>query len=197
MLKRLFDICASGMGLVLLSPALCVIALLIKRDSPGPVFFLQRRVGRNGEVFRIFKFRTMRFEESGRGAEITVKDDARITGLGSILRHHKLDELPQLINVLRGDMSLVGPRPEVPFYVAKWDEKTRTIVLSVRPGMTDLASVEFRNESVLLEASENPERKYLDEIMPRKNMLTVFYVENWSWWLDIKILGKTLLAIIR
>lgn len=195
--KRLFDVGASAVGLVVLSPALWAIALLIKLDSPGPVLFWQSRVGRNGQVFRMCKFRTMSSEGSLTGPELTVRDDARITRLGSTLRHYKLDELPQLINVLRGDMSLVGPRPEVPFYVDKWDERTRAIVLSVRPGMTDLASIEFRNESELLEASEDPEQKYLEEIVPKKNNLTVYYVENRSLWLDVKILGRTFLAIFR
>ena len=194
--KRPIDIGASGVGLLLLSPVLGVIALLIKLGSPGPVFFRQKRVGRKGEAFQIFKFRTMRSEVSGQGPELTVRDDARITQIGTTLRHYKLDELPQLINVLLGDMSLVGPRPEVPRYVDKWDERTRSILLSVRPGMTDLASIEFRNESALLEASEDPERRYLDEIAPLKNRLAVRYVQNWSLWLDIKILFKTFAAIL-
>lgn len=197
MVKRLFDIGASCVGLVLLCPVLCVIALLVKLDSPGSVFFRQKRVGRKGQVFHIYKFRTMRPDKPGKGPELTVRDDARITRIGTTLRHYKFDELPQLINVLTGDMSLVGPRPEVPTYVDTWDDRTKTVVLSVRPGMTDLASIEFRNESALLEASEDPERKYLDEIAPMKSKLAVLYVENWSMWLDIKILYRTFLAILR
>jgi lipopolysaccharide/colanic/teichoic acid biosynthesis glycosyltransferase len=197
MVKRSFDIAASLMGLVLLSPVLCVIALLVKLDSRGPVFFRQQRVGRNGRTFRIYKFRTMRSETSGKSLELTVRDDPRITGTGKLLRHYKLDELPQLINVLVGEMSVVGPRPEVPRYVEKWEDSIRTIVLSVRPGLTDLASIEFRNESALLAASENPERKYLDEIAPAKNRLAVRYVENCGFWLDIKIICRTLVAILR
>jgi lipopolysaccharide/colanic/teichoic acid biosynthesis glycosyltransferase len=197
MVKRFFDILASSLALVLLSPVLCVVALLVKLDSPGPVFFLQERVGRNGRVFRIFKFRTMRSEVSGKGSELTVKDDPRITQVGAILRRYKLDELPQLLNVLFGQMSLVGPRPEVPRYVDMWDQRVKSILLSVRPGLTDLASLEFRNESALLDASEDPQRKYLDEIAPAKNKLAVQYVENRSFWLDVKIICRTLMAIFR
>jgi lipopolysaccharide/colanic/teichoic acid biosynthesis glycosyltransferase len=195
--KRLFDVVASGVGLLVLSPVLAVISVLIKLDSPGPVFFRQKRVGRKGESFHIFKFRTMRSGASGQGPELTVRDDARITRIGTSLRHSKIDELPQLLNVFVGDMSLVGPRPEVPRYVDKWDDGTRTILLSVRPGMTDLASIEFRNESALLEASEDPERRYLNEIAPAKNKLAIRYIQNWSLWLDLKILFKTFAAILR
>ncbi len=196
-MKRLFDVVASAAGLVVLSPAFAVIALLIRRDSPGPVFFRQRRVGRHGEEFLIYKFRTMRTEVSGKGRELTVKDDDRVTRIGTTLRHYKLDELPQLINVVRGEMSLVGPRPEVPRYVAAWDEETRATVLSVRPGMTDLASIKYRNESALLEASADPERTYLEEIAPAKNALTMHYVRHRTLWLDLKIIGQTFLAILR
>ena len=139
----------------------------------------------------------MRSHGSGEGPELTVRNDARITRIGTILRHHKLDELPQLINVFLGDMSLVGPRPEVPKYVDQWDDSVRRILLSVRPGITDLASIEFRNESALLEVSDDPERKYVDEIAPMKNRLAVHYVQNWSLWLDIKILFMTFAAILR
>lgn len=196
-MKRLFDLVASAAGLVVLSPAFAVIALLIRRDSPGPVFFRQRRVGRHGEDFLIFKFRTMRTEVSGKGRELTVKDDDRVTRIGATLRHYKLDELPQLINVVRGEMSLVGPRPEVPRYVAAWDDETRATVLSVRPGMTDLASIKYRNESALLEASADPEKTYLEEIAPAKNALTIHYVRHRTLWLDLKIIGQTFLAILR
>jgi lipopolysaccharide/colanic/teichoic acid biosynthesis glycosyltransferase len=198
LVKRLFDIGASSAGLVVLSPVLLLVSLLIKADSRGPVFFRQNRVGRKGQVFQIYKFRTMRSDGSGSSeSELTVRDDARVTRIGTTLRHYKIDELPQLINVLVGDMSLVGPRPEVPRYVDKWDDSTKSVLLSVRPGMTDLASIEFRNESALLEASDDPERKYLDEIAPAKNRLAVRYVQNRSMWLDISILWKTFVAILR
>jgi lipopolysaccharide/colanic/teichoic acid biosynthesis glycosyltransferase len=197
MLKRFFDIVASGAGLVLLSPLLTVIALLIKLDSPGPVLFRQQRVGRHGRLFRIYKFRTMQVDAPERGMQLTVEGDARITRVGTPLRHYKLDELPQLLNVVKGEMSLVGPRPEVPKYVQYWDAGTRDAVLSVRPGMTDLASVEFRHENRMLEGSSSPERLYIEEIAPAKNRLAVHYVERWSIWLDMQILYRTFLAIIR
>ena len=195
--KRLFDIGISGVGLLLLSPVLGAIAVLIKLDSPGPVLFRQQRVGRKGEPFDIFKLRTMRHETSGKGSELTVRDDSRVTRVGRTLRHYKLDELPQLLNVLVGDMSLVGPRPEVPRYVAKWSADTKRILLSVRPGMTDLASVEFRNENALLEGSADPEAKYVKEIAPVKNRLGIRYVQSRSFLLDIKILFRTFAAILH
>lgn len=197
MAKRLFDICTSAIGLALLSPVLAVLALLVKFDSPGPVFFRQVRVGRFGRVFHIYKFRSMRSDHSGKGLQLTVSNDARVTRIGSALRHFKLDELPQLINVLAGDMSLVGPRPEVPRYVKMWDARTRSILLSVRPGMTDLASIEYRNESVLLNGSDNVERKYVEETAPAKNRLAIHYVENRSLCLDVGIILRTLLAVVR
>ena len=196
-MKRFLDLTASSLGLLALLPAFGIIALLIKIDSPGPIFFRQVRVGRMGREFRIHKFRTMFTDSTGNAPELTVRGDRRITRIGRTLRRYKLDELPQLIDVLRGDMSLVGPRPEVPKYVDRWDERTRTILLSVRPGITDLASLEFRHENEMLEGSENPEIKYVEEIAPAKNRLAVHYVENRSVWLDMKILVNTLRAIIR
>ena len=196
-MKRLFDLGASAFGLLLLSPVFFVIALLIKFDSPGPVFFRQVRVGRNGREFRIHKFRTMFADVPANTRPLTVKADSRITRVGRTLREHKLDELPQLVDVLLGDMSIVGPRPEVPKYVEYWDDRTKSILLSVRPGITDLASVEFRHENEMLESSEDPENKYVQEIAPVKNRLGVQYVENRSIWLDMKILYNTLVAILR
>jgi lipopolysaccharide/colanic/teichoic acid biosynthesis glycosyltransferase len=197
MLKRVFDILCSSAGLVLLFPLLVLIGLLVKVDSRGPVLFRQERVGRGGKSFRIYKFRTMHSGSSGRGSQLTVGDDPRITRVGRTLRHYKLDELPQLLNVLVGDMSLVGPRPEVPRYVQLWDDDTKSIVLSVRPGLTDLASIEFRNEGVLLAASDNPEERYIREVAPAKNKLAMRYVEKQNLWLDITIICKTLAAILR
>ena len=153
-LKRLFDIAASAIGLLLLAPVLLGIAIWIKRDSPGPVFFRQERIGRHGQPFRIYKFRSMRQDNAG--LQITVGEDARITRSGRFIRAYKLDELPQLINVLRGDMIVVGPRPEVPRYVALYPAEVRAEVLSVRPGITDLASVQYRSESTLLTPSCRP-----------------------------------------
>ena len=190
LLKRLFDMAASGIGLLLLAPLLLVLAAWIKCDSAGPVFFLQERVGLCGKLFRIIKFRSMRQHHAG--PQITVGEDARITRSGRFIRAYKLDELPQLINVLLGDMSLVGPRPEVPRYVALYPADVREEVLSVRPGMTDLASVQYRSESDLLAASSDPERTYTTVILPAKLALYQQYVRQRSLWLDVRIIGMTL-----
>ena len=190
LLKRLFDMAASGIGLLLLAPLLLVLAAWIKCDSAGPVFFLQERVGLCGKLFRIIKFRSMRQHHAG--PQITVGEDARITRSGRFIRAYKLDELPQLINVLLGDMSLVGPRPEVPRYVALYPADVRDEVLSVRPGMTDLASVQYRSESDLLASSSDPELTYTTVILPAKLALYQQYVRRRSLWLDVRIIGMTL-----
>ena len=190
LLKRLFDMAASGIGLLLLAPLLLVLAAWIKCDSAGPVFFLQERVGLCGKLFRIIKFRSMRQHHAG--PQITVGADVRITRSGRFIRAYKLDELPQLINVLLGDMSLVGPRPEVPRYVALYPADVREEVLSVRPGMTDLASVQYRSESDLLAASSDPELTYTTVILPAKLALYQQYVRQRSLWLDVRIIGMTL-----
>ena len=190
LLKRLFDMAASGIGLLLLAPLLLALAVWIKCDSAGPVFFLQERVGLHGKLFRIIKFRSMRQHHAG--PQITVGEDARITRSGRFIRAYKLDELPQLINVLLGDMSLVGPRPEVPRYVALYPADVREEVLSVRPGMTDLASVQYRSESDLLAASSDPELTYTTVILPAKLALYQQYVRQRSLWLDVRIIGMTL-----
>jgi lipopolysaccharide/colanic/teichoic acid biosynthesis glycosyltransferase len=166
--KRGIDILAAALGLLLLSPLLLAISVLIKLDSSGPVFFRQARVGRHGRVFRIFKFRTMVHLQSADAAQLTVGADRRITRVGAWLRRTKLDELPQLIDVLRGTMSLVGPRPEVPRYVAHYPAAMRERVLGVRPGITDLASLHYRNEGELLARAADPEQEYLDVILPSK-----------------------------
>ncbi|HEX5487013.1 MAG TPA: sugar transferase [Limnobacter sp.] len=197
MLKRAFDVIASASGLLLLSPLLVFIALWVKIDSPGPVFFRQERVGRNGKHFRIHKFRTMTQLQVTSSLQITVGGDARITRSGHFLRHYKLDELPQLIDVLCGAMSIVGPRPEVPRYVAMYPADVRSIVLSVRPGITDLASIEYRSESELLAQSDNPEHTYIHEVMPAKLAYCVQYVQRQSLWLDLQIVFRTFLAIVR
>lgn len=194
-LKRLFDIAASAIGLLLLAPVLLGIAIWIKRDSPGPVFFRQERIGRHGQPFRIYKFRSMRQDNAG--LQITVGEDARITRSGRFIRAYKLDELPQLINVLLGDMSLVGPRPEVPRYVALYPAEVRAEVLSVRPGITDLASVQYRSESMLLAQSSNPEQTYVDTILPAKLALCRQYVRERSFWLDLRIIGMTLGILLK
>ena len=189
LLKRLFDMAASGIGLLLLAPLLLALAVWIKCDSAGPVFFLQERVGLHGKLFRIIKFRSMRQHHAG--PQITVGADARITRSGRFIRAYKLDELPQLINVLLGDMSLVGPRPEVPRYVALYPADVREEVLSVRPGMTDLASVQYRSESDLLAASSDPELTYTTVILPAKLALYQQYVRQRSLWLDVRIICVT------
>ncbi len=189
LLKRLFDVLAATAGLLLLSPVLLALAVWVKCDSAGPVFFRQERVGQHGRLFRIFKFRSMRQDNAG--LQITVGDDARITRSGRFIRAYKLDELPQFINVLLGDMSMVGPRPEVPRYVALYPADVRAEVLSLRPGMTDLASVQYRSESDLLAASSNPEETYIHTVLPAKLALCRRYVRERSLWLDIKILCMT------
>jgi lipopolysaccharide/colanic/teichoic acid biosynthesis glycosyltransferase len=191
MTKRLFDLIGSALALVLLSPLFALIALCIKIDSPGPVFFRQTRVGRAGEPFRIFKFRTMYANAAKPGPALTVGADPRITGAGAVLRRLKLDELPQFINVLLGHMSIVGPRPEVPKYVEMYPPETRAIVLSVRPGITDPASIEYRAESAILGRSSDPEQSYIQEIMPAKLRLAVEYVQHASFWRDLAIVWGT------
>lgn len=195
MLKRLFDIAAAAVGLLLLSPLLLAVAVVIKLDSPGPVFFRQWRVGRYGQHFRIFKFRTMSTRQATGAAQLTVAGDARITRSGRWLRRYKLDELPQLIDVLRGTMSLVGPRPEVPRYVAEYPEAWRDRVLSVRPGITDFASVHYRDEGTLLALAADPEREYIDVILPSKLRYALHYVDNLTMADDLKVLGLTLRTV--
>jgi lipopolysaccharide/colanic/teichoic acid biosynthesis glycosyltransferase len=193
MAKRLFDLIGSALALVLLAPLLVVVAIVVKLDSPGPVFFRQERVGRHGRVFRIHKFRTM--AAGAPGPQITVGADPRITRAGAMLRHYRLDELPQFIDVLRGDMSLVGPRPEVPRYVAYHDELWKK-VLAVRPGITDPASLEFVDEGELLARAADPEREYVEVILPRKLQRAADYAARATLWSDLGVLGRTLRALV-
>jgi lipopolysaccharide/colanic/teichoic acid biosynthesis glycosyltransferase len=195
--KRAFDWLMSSLGLLVLGPMLLLIAMLIKLDSPGPVFFRQERVGRHGVSFRIHKFRTMRHDPQGQGLQITVGSDTRITRVGRFLRASKLDELPQLLDVWRGDMSLVGPRPEVPRYVAVYPADLKAKVLSVRPGITDIASIEYRDESAVLARASDPEQAYIHEVLPHKLALSASYVDQASVWLDIRLIWRTLVAIVR
>jgi len=197
MAKRLFDLLLSSLGLLVLAPLLLLIALLIKLDSPGPVMFRQERVGRYGQPFRIHKFRTMRHEPAGQGLQITVGADRRITRVGGFLRASKLDELPQLLDVWLGDMSLVGPRPEVPRYVAHYPADVRDKVLSVRPGITDIASIEYRDESAVLARAADPEHAYIHEVLPHKLALAAQYVDRSSVGLDLWLIWRTLVAIVR
>ena len=195
-MKRLFDIVASGLGLLVLSPILIIVAIWIKLDSEGPVFYRQVRVGRYNKDFRIFKFRSMRIG-SDKGSLVTIGGrDPRVTRSGYFIRKFKIDELPQLINVFIGDMSLVGPRPEVRHYVNYWTpEQMRA--LDVRPGITDPASIRFRNENELLEKAEDPEKYYIEVIMQEKLKLYLEYVDNASFWYDIKLIFQTFLVIIK
>lgn len=205
--KRAMDLIVVVLSLVFLLPLMAFMALLIKWDSPGPAIFRQERVTarrrvHNGQVvweetpFTIYKFRTMRTDAEALGPQITVGQDPRITRAGAWLRRAKMDELPQFLNVLRGDMSVVGPRPEVPRYVALYPSDVRETVLSVRPGITDLASIEFRNESELLAHSSDPERTYVEQILPAKLHHAQQYVRTRSLWLDLRLIAWTALAIL-
>ena len=194
-MKRLFDILVSGIGLLCLSPLLLIVAIWIKLDSPGPVFYRQVRVGRYNKDFRIFKFRSMRIG-SDKGSLVTIGGrDPRITRSGYFIRKFKIDELPQLINVLVGDMSLVGPRPEVRHYVNYWTPE-QMHVLDVRPGITDPASIKYRNENELLAQAEDPEKYYIEVIMQEKIKLYLEYAEKSSFWYDIKLIFQTFWVII-
>ena len=195
MAKRLFDIVFAGLGLLLLSPLLLAIAAWIKLDSAGPVLFRQERVGRFGVPFRIRKFRTMREDAPSLGPQLTVGADPRITRVGRRLREAKLDELPQLIDVLVGAMSFVGPRPEVPRYVAKYPAALRDKVLSVRPGITDPASIEYRDESALLARAADPERVYVEQVLPAKLQFAAQYVDQMSLRTDVRVIAATLRAL--
>jgi lipopolysaccharide/colanic/teichoic acid biosynthesis glycosyltransferase len=195
--KRAFDLLLAGLGLVLLSPLLLVIAIAIRIDSPGPVFYRQERIGRHGVPFRIHKFRTMRHDAQHAGPQITVGADARITRVGAFLRRSKLDELAQLVDVLQGTMSMVGPRPEVPRYVALYPAELREVVLSVRPGLTDLASIEFRDEAALLAHATEPEREYVEVVMPKKLALAAQYVRTRTWGGDVRLIWRTLGVLWR
>jgi lipopolysaccharide/colanic/teichoic acid biosynthesis glycosyltransferase len=196
MLKRIFDIIFSILGLIILSPVLLIIAIIIKSDSKGPVIYKQLRVGKNGIDFNVLKFRTMKTDSDKEGLLTVGGRDSRITGSGYIIRKYKLDEFPQLLNVLKGEMSFVGPRPEVRKYVLLYNEEQRK-VLEVRPGITDIASITYRNENELLEKADDPEKFYIEEIMPDKIRLNLEYLTDRSFLNDIKIILKTLAAIIR
>lgn len=193
--KRLFDLIVAGAALIVLSPLLAAVAAAVRFDSPGPALYRQERVGRGGRPFRIVKFRTMRSDADRAGRQITVGGDPRITRVGAALRKWKLDELPQLVNVVRGDMSLVGPRPEVPKYVQRYTPEQRE-VLRVRPGITDLASIEYRDENELLAGQADPEGFYLQEVMPRKLELNRAYLERRSLGYDLWILVRTALRVM-
>lgn len=191
MAKRAFDLFWALLGLALLSPVLLAVAAAVKLEDGGPVFFRQVRVGQGGRLFRIWKFRTMGVDAERRGAAITVGEDPRITKVGRRLRDLKLDELPQLLNVAAGEMSLVGPRPEVPKYVDHYTEAQRAI-LDLRPGITDLASIKYRRESELLARAEDPEATYLREIVPDKIRINLAYAAQAGLWSDFRVILATL-----
>lgn len=194
--KRLFDLIVSSVGLLILAPFFLLIGLIIRLTSAGPVFYLQQRVGKDGVLFTLFKFRTMRIN-ADKAAAITIGErDSRITSVGYWLRKFKIDELPQLINVWKGEMSLVGPRPEVKKFVDLYSDQQRE-VLTAKPGITDFASIEFRNENKLLEGKEDPIDFYIREIMPVKLALNLKYIRSQSFWLDIRIIFQTVFSIFK
>ena len=196
MAKRAFDLLGAGLLLLLLSPLMLAIAAWIKLDSPGPVFFRQQRAGRHGVPFRIHKFRTMVADAAQRGGALTLQGDARITRAGAWLRPRRLDELPQLFDVLAGTMSLVGPRPEVPAYVAHYPEALRAAALSVKPGITSPAALEFLDEADQLARAADPEREYIEAILPRKVQLAADYAARSSLRGDLCVLGRTLRRLL-
>ncbi len=194
-MKRLFDITASGLGLLVLSPLFLIIAVWIKFDSPGPVFYRQVRVGRGNKDFRLFKFRSMRVGSDKKGLITVGGHDPRVTRSGYFIRKYKLDEFPQLINVFIGDMSLVGPRPEVRKYVDLYTPE-QLHVLDVRPGITDMASIRYRNENELLEQAADPEQYYRDVVMQDKLRINLEYVADHSFFKDLKIIFMTFKAVV-
>ena len=193
--KRIFDFVAALLGLLVLAPLFVAAAVWIKIDSRGPVFFRQQRVGKDGIPFNIIKFRTM--HDDAHESLLTVGNDKRITQAGKFLRRHKLDEFPQLFNVVAGSMSLVGPRPEVPRYVDCYPPEVRSQVLSVAPGITDWASIYYKEENSLLSRAVNPEQAYLDNILPAKLKYNLRYVHERSFWNDIRIIFTTLALLVR
>ena len=197
MIKRMFDVFFSLLGIIFLSPLFLIIAFLIKKEDRGPIFYRGVRVGRYGRPFRMFKFRTMVVNADKIGGPSTASDDPRLTKIGKFLKKYQLDELPQLINVIKGEMSLVGPRPEVKMYVDMMTDEERKTILSVRPGMTDLASLWDFHEGEILKGSSDPERTYQEKIRPTKIKLQLEYVKNRSFWQDIKIIFKTILKVFQ
>jgi len=194
-MNRALDFVISMFGLIVLAPGLVALALTIKIDSRGPIFYRGVRIGRYGNPFRMFKFRTMVEDAEKLGGASTPEDDPRVTRVGRFLRKYKLDELPQVLNVVTGEMSLVGPRPQVPWAVELYTQEERTI-LNARPGITDYASVRFRDEGEILRGSANPDKDYLEKIHPEKMRLSLEYVRKQSLWLDCQILWKTLEAVV-
>ncbi len=195
MAKRIFDVLAAGSALIVFSPLFLLLALSVGLSSKGGVFYRQTRIGRHGKPFQLLKFRSM-YARSDRKGLLTVGADKRITPVGRFLRRYKLDELPQLWNILRGDMSIVGPRPEVPRYVQHYSPEQRK-VLSVRPGLTDYASLYYIDEAAVLAQSDDPEKTYLEEILPHKLELGLQYVEQQNFLEDLKIIFQTLWKLVK
>jgi len=197
MLKRLFDMLVSLTGILILLPLFAFIAIRVKLDSKGPIFYRGKRIGRRGKTFWIYKFRTMYEDADQMSASSSAgDDDPRITNFGRFLRSYKLNELPQLINVLKGEMSFVGPRPEVEKYVKLFTEE-ETAILSVRPGITDYASLKFHNEGEILSGSPDPDKAYEEKIRPEKLKLQLEYVRNHSFWIDLKIMAMTAKTLVK
>ena len=195
--KRVFDLLGAAIALILLWPLFVAVALWIKLDSPGPAMFRQQRVGRHGRLFAIHKFRTMVADAPQRGPQLTLGDDPRITPAGAFLRRSKIDELPQLLDVLAGHMSLVGPRPELPAYVAHYPAELRDRVLAVRPGITDPVSLDFADESALLARASDPEREYIEVLLPQKLRAAAAYAERATLWTDLVVIGRTVCLLVR
>lgn len=195
-MKRILDVISSILVILALSPVWLVIAMLVAVESPGGVFYKQIRVGRNNRDFYLYKFRTMRVGADKKGLLTVGERDSRITRVGYFLRKYKIDEFPQLLNVLKGDMSVVGPRPEVRKYVEMYTPE-QLKVLAVRPGLTDYASIKYVNENEVLAAAENPEKTYIEEIMPAKLQLNLQYIENQSVFEDVKLIFATIKAIFK
>jgi lipopolysaccharide/colanic/teichoic acid biosynthesis glycosyltransferase len=195
-MKRLFDFFSSLFGLCILMPILFYLSFRIRLEDGGPVFYRGERAGLHGETFRIFKFRTMVINAEKIGGSSTADDDSRITHIGKVLRKYKLDELPQLINVLKGEMSFVGPRPEVQHYVDMYTDEEK-VILTVRPGITDWASLWNSDEGALLAGSPDPEKTYLEKIRPEKIRLQLRYVRERSFWIDLKIIFLTIASVVK
>ena len=193
--KRGFDLVVSGLSLLLAWPLLVALAVAVRVDSAGPAIFRQERVGRHGETFRIHKFRSMKVDHGG--GLVSASGDSRVTRVGRFLRKSKLDELPQVLDVFVGHMSLVGPRPEVPKYVDMWPADVRQIILSVRPGITDPATIALRNEADEFAAAEDPERHYIESLLPRKTAMYVDYVNSRTFAGDLAVIARTLATVIR
>ncbi len=196
MFKQIFDFIFALLGLLILSPVLLFIVIAIKISSKGKVFYYQQRMGKDEIPFRLFKFRTMVADADKKGLLTIGNNDNRITKIGFFLRKYKLDELPQLLNVLNGSMSLVGPRPEVEKYTKLYNTEQKR-VLSVKPGITDFASIKYRNENEILTNFENPEKGYIEQVMPDKLKLNLAYINHRSFWMDLKIIFATILKIVK